>query len=85
MEKQRHPLVAYLKAEKLSVVWLAKHVGISRVTLAAQIKAGAPMRSRLAIETATRGGFPVTAWPDYMGADARHAYSNIAKARGVTE
>ena len=67
MEKQRHPLVAYLKAEKLSVVWLAKQLGVSRVTLSSQIKAGAPSLTRLAIETATRGGFPVTAWPDYGG------------------
>ena len=64
MEKQRHPLIAWLKAEKLSVVWLAKQIGITRVTLAKQIAEGAPMLTRLAIETATRGGFTVAQWPE---------------------
>lgn len=65
MKKENHPLIAYLKAEKLSVVWLAKQLGIYRVTLSNSIANGVSLERRQAIETATRGGFPVSAWPDH--------------------
>lgn len=79
MKKEKHPLKVYLRGQLLTVTWLAAQMRMSKSALYRQIDTGAPLMTRLAIETATRGGFPVSAWPDYMGADARRAYSNCGK------